>query len=510
MEVKAELGHWPLVLPSLDPRETLYSWCATVHRRSVSGNAILTSGRLFGSNHAGLLHDFPARLRDLTLRTEGRLGTPRELALKHTLLGYFLPFGFPKSAEALLAAVASGAVPDIKMRLGIPASGIGGYHPMRWCADCARRDRQDIGWPRWYVDQQSPSTLVCTEHQRPLIQTWHPISPVHRREWLVPDGLCNEHRQEVRVRDDKTLAILLRLATLSAGVFQHEPGKLDPEATTKIYRSWAVSHDAISQGGSVRHVAVQAQLQPPFELVSQVFADLGPVSCRLSLEGIISSVMRSTPRPIHPAKHLVLMALMFDQQAALQEIVVSADSSAGDSQNLPRTVVAEHNKRQELNARRTAFLELMNAGHSVRRAAIDAGVSPNTGVRWASQAGIKFTARAKALKGEVLASIEARLRNGADRREVASRHGASLTSVNRLLSTDHHLRDEWAKARHELARERHRAAIQTAYAREPQCAQRELRSLEGASWTWLYRHDREWLMASAPSLWSRTTRKSEP
>jgi hypothetical protein len=198
MEAIATLGHWPLVLPTLAARETLYSWCATVHRRSVSGNALSTSRRLFGSNYAGLLHDFPARLDELTRRTERKIGTPRELALGHTLLGYFLPFCVAGTAEALLSGVAKGAVSDIKMRLGIPASGIGGYHPMRWCSDCARRDRHKIGWPLWYIDQQCPSTLVCTEHQRPLIQTWHPISPVHRREWLVPEGRGGAHQQENR------------------------------------------------------------------------------------------------------------------------------------------------------------------------------------------------------------------------------------------------------------------------------------------------------------------------
>lgn len=100
MDSAAELGAWPPVLPTLAARETLYSWCATVHRRSVSGNVLVTSRRLFGSNYSGLLHDFPARLGELARRTEGRVGAPRELALKHTLLGYFLPFTGAASGEA--------------------------------------------------------------------------------------------------------------------------------------------------------------------------------------------------------------------------------------------------------------------------------------------------------------------------------------------------------------------------------------------------------------------------
>jgi hypothetical protein len=466
----------------------------------VSGNVLVTSRRLFGSNYSGLLHDFPARLGELARRTEGRVGAPRELALKHTLLGYFLPFTGAASGEAILAAVEAAAVPDLKMRLGIPASGIGGYHPLRWCPECVHRDRKDIGWAIWHVDHQSPSTLVCIEHQRPLMQTWHTISPVHRREWLVPEGSSKEPRYEVKVRDDKTLAILLRLARLSADVFELEPGTLDPSTTSRIYRTWAASHDALTRGGSVRLATAQAQLQPSFGLVNTVFQDLGPVSCTLNLPGILSSLMRSTPRPVHPTKHLVLMALMFDRPVGLSDIA-SAISSAGKTDERGQTTPAENGQRGEIDDARALFLELVGAGQSVRSAALEVGVSATTGVRWALQAGVTFTSRAKSIKGDVLTGVIAALDNGADRVAVSREYGVSATSVNRLLSTNHALRDKWADARHERARQSHRAAIQAAYAQDPLCTQRELRSRNAASWTWLYRHDREWLISAAPSLW---------
>ena len=500
MDSAAELGAWPPVLPTLAARETLYSWCATVHRRSVSGNVLVTSRRLFGSSYSGLLHDFPARLGELARRTEGRVGAPRELALKHTLLGYFLPFIGAASGEAILAAVEAGAVPDLKMRLGIPASGIGGYHPLRWCPDCVRRDRHDIGWPIWRLDHQAPSTLVCSEHQRPLIQIWHTISPVHRREWLVPEGTSSEPRHEIKVRDDKTLAILLRLARLSADVFDLEPGWLDPSATSRVYRAWAANHGAVTSGGSVRLAAVQGQLQPSLSLLNQAFEDLGPASCTLSLPGILSSVMRSTPRPAHPTKHLVLMALMFEREEGLSEIT-SAILSAEKTEECQQTVPAEHGQCRELDAVRALFLELVGAGQSVRSAAIEVGVSATTGVRWAVQAGVSFTARAKSLKGDILAGVVAALSKGVDRVDVSRDFCVSVTSVNRLLSTNHALRDKWVAARHEHARRSHRAAIQAAYAQNPQCTQREVRARNGASWTWLYRHDRKWLIAAAPCLW---------
>lgn len=501
MDSTVELGAWPPVLPTLATRETLYSWCARVHSRSVSGNVLVTSRRLFGSNYAGLLHDFPARLGELARRTEGRVEAPRDLALKHTLLGYFLPFIGAESGEAILSAVKAGSVPDLKMRLGIPASGIGGYHPLRWCPECVRRDRHELGWPIWHLDHQPPSTLVCVEHQRPLMQTWHAISPVHRREWLAPEGRSSEPSYEIKVRDDKTLAILLRLASLSTDVFGLEPGTLDSSVTSRIYRSWAAEHGAVTYGGSIRFATVQGLLQPSFRLVNSAFEDLEAASCTVHLPGILSSLMRRTPRPVHPTKHLVLMAVMFDRPGGLSA-VASAPSSAGGIGERDQTAPIENGQQGEVDDARTLFLELLGGGQSVRSAALEVGVSATTGVRWAAQAGVTFTSRAKSIKGDLLAGMIAALGKGADRVAVSREYGVSATSVNRLLSTDHALRDKWADARHERARQSHRAAIQAAYAQDPLCTQRELRSRNAASWTWLYRHDREWLTSAAPSLWA--------
>jgi hypothetical protein len=194
------------------------------------------------------------------------------------------------------------------------------------------------------------------------------------------------------------------------------------------------------------------------------------------------------------------MALMFERQEGLSDIT-SAMLSAEKTEECQQTVPAKHGQCRELDAVRALFLELVGAGQSVRSAAIEVGVSTTTGVRWAVQAGVSFTSRAKSMKGDILAGVVAALSKGVDRVDVSRDFGISITSVNRLLSTNHALRDKWVEARHEHARRSHRAAIQAAYAHNSQCTQRELRARHGASWTWLYRHDRKWLIAAAPCLW---------
>lgn len=76
----------PLLLPTIAAGETLYSWCATVHRRACSLSPIATSNALFGKPNAARLHDFPGFLGELTSRTEGLAGDPEKLALGHSLM----------------------------------------------------------------------------------------------------------------------------------------------------------------------------------------------------------------------------------------------------------------------------------------------------------------------------------------------------------------------------------------------------------------------------------------
>ena len=174
-----KLADWYPFLPALSAGETLYSWCATFHRRACNGSALATGECLFGASHAGLMHDFPSHLGTLVERTGGQIGTARALALQHTLLGYFLPFLASVRAESLLMGVTVGAIPGLKARLGILASGIGGYHPLRCFSECIKEDQEKIGWPLWHLEHQLPSVLVCCKHVRPLIQYRHHITPVH-------------------------------------------------------------------------------------------------------------------------------------------------------------------------------------------------------------------------------------------------------------------------------------------------------------------------------------------
>lgn len=497
------LADWPVLLPSLAEGETLYSWCGTFHTRVGSGNALATSRQLFGSNYSALLHDFPAHLGEFERRTGGALGSARELALWHTLLGYFVPFLDAQRGEGLITATTNGSVPDLKMRLGIPASGVAGYHSLRCCKECIERDKETIGWPIWHLVHQAPAVLVCPWHHRPLIQTWHHISPVHRRIWLTPDAGKSDDRYEIKLPNKDALRLLVELARLSEHVFRVEPGAWNRTMLGAVYRQRAMELGAITREGSLRHLALARALSPRFNHLEETFGMLVPRPVDLRLSPLLTSVIRSAPKPTHPLKHLALLIALFGEATT----AIDAISHPRQRAEMPIITQAGWRGKGDAPARKAAsqteFLAAIKGGLSVRAAAESAGVSTSTGVRWARQSGIEFTRRAKVMTSTLLERIRADLGNGLDRSLVASTHRVSLVSINRLLSTEHDLLATWRRVRYDAARARNRARLLALIHREPTMTNQQLKKMPGSGWTWLYRHDRAWLEATLPTLWNR-------
>ena len=488
----------PILLPTISAGETLYSWCATVHRRACSLSTIATSKALFGKPNAARLHDFPGFLGELTSRTEGLVGDPKELALGHSLMGYFLAFTPEERGRVLLDGVIHGSVPDIKMKLGIPASGIGGYHPLKCCEKCIQSDIESQGWPIWHLVHQLPSVLVCGIHQRPLVLHWDDITPVHRRAWIKPSTAHSPQRFEIPIADDRTLDLLLRLADISEKTASSPPGTLTSDQLARAYQYWAANNSAFSPGNSIRHTVMTSALTRSFDQICSSLAGMGPASCKPQLGSIIGAVARTKPRPAHPLKHLVLIACMFGNWDAFWAAHMDEASSHGDS--TPHAPALPKWNPNEENG--TRFAQLVREENlSIRQASDAFGISTSTGVRWAKIHDLAYTPRTRTLTTEFLEKVRQHLRTGIEKVEVIAKTEISSVSLNRLLSSEPSLRAQWLLAKEDRLRSQNREKFLTTLKNHPGVPIWLLRKLANTGWAWLYRHDRAWLKEIIPTLW---------
>lgn len=474
------------ILPLLLANQTLYSWCSHAHQLNCSTSAHQTSDQLFGTPYSALCHDFPAHLRTLTQRTRGQLGSPRELALRHTLLGYFLPTIDDKKAEETLDLITEGAIPSLKMRLGITASRVGGYHPLKLCSDCAGDEQERLGYSYWHIEHQFPSSFVCPKHARPLVFLRDVTSPVHRRYWLTPAGPHDCKLIEMRVPSETAMATLLRLARDSLELTMLPPGYLSPVRAAGGYQRLLRGRGLATTHGNLRIGKLVSLVRERYRGLEGL-PGMAPLdSVGDEWPGLAASLSRRSPQPGHPLKHLLLIGAITDSwEEFVQACESGCDSTPVEHQTNPRPA-----KDRDL----TRFKQLVAEGSmSISGASRIVGVSTTTGVQWATRLGIPFISRSKSVTPALVGEIRRLLAKGEPVGTIAMSSGVSSSVVNRILGADERL-----KALRSRSTFSHRKFVaHTTFShlcrRYAHLPLSELRKLPGNGYAWLYRNDQPWL-----------------
>lgn len=484
-------------LPILGQDETLYSWCAHVHAVNGFGNPLSTSRQLFEAPYAALCHDFPSRLARLAARCPETRFDVEDLALRHTLLGYFLPLQPASAASHLLSEVIQGSLPSIKMRLGITASRVGGHHPLKGCQGCVREEMDTTGFAYWRVEHQFPSVMACTKHARPLFIAWDPVTPVHRRGWLLPVGGLPWERIEVPVRDDRQLEQLIRLGEFSAHFAASQPAAFDPHRLARCYQRGLRNQGLATASGALRIRNLVREMRQRYRGIEDIAGFEALNSVTADWPGLVGAVARGSPRHAHPLKHLLMMALVYDTWENFLRSYEAAEPPT-DTESDESGSVSERDRIAE----RLAKL-VVNERLSVSAAAGVLRISVTTATQIARRAGIDFTPRRKVLKGLQLERANQLLRRGLPTRQVAQMCGLSVVSINRALAANLDLKQVWQTAAFLAKRRIARKAFLSAAKHCRQATIKDLRRIRGSNYMWLYRHDRDWLRTSIPSLWSK-------
>ena len=473
----------PLCLPPLAHGQTLYSWCAQTCAWNLLPSARATSFRLFESPSAALCHDFPAHLDILVGRFPEASFDADEIALNHTLLGYFLSVQSKSIALNLLSSVRCGALPSLKMRLGITASRVGGRHPLKACDECISSDLERIGFASWHLAHQFPSAMICLIHQRPLFLASDPVSPVHRRDWLLPTS-ANWRRTDLPVLGKKQIQELLRLADYSSRLWAQGVDRFDPERLATTYQAGLRQQGLCTSGGSLR-------LKPLVRLASQQFKGLAALpgfeflhSMSESDPGLLGTIARTTARRAHPLKHLLLITLAFESWADFEGAYDAPSARSAPPEPSPI----------EMDSLAERLRVLVATEHlAITKAARKLGASPTKALELARRESIPFVARPKKLRGPVLTKLRAQLERGTTVAVACKNTGLSNVTISRLLASNPELQRLWTSARLEQERARARSAFRNAARSSKSMLVSSIRTTAGSKYWWLFAHDRKWL-----------------
>ena len=475
------------MLPVLHENQTLYSWCGLTHALSGGACVRTTSTRLFDAPYAALSHDFPSRLNAFERSTGGTLGCIRDIALRNTLLGYYLAIVHQSQAEQIIELLRTGTIRYLKMLLGITASRVGGHHPLKGCDRCFADDEASRGWAYWHVEHQLPSTFVCTTHHSPLFIAWDPVTPVHRRHWLLPRHNHLYTRTEISVPSDIAMDCLLRLAADSEQLMRLPPGALEPEQLTRGYRRILQEAGLATKNGNLRTARLVSLVKERYRGLEDL-PGLAPLrAIDDQWPGLAASLSRRAPRPGHPLKHLLFIGAISDSWRQLIEACTSKTKTMKCPALAPTPEVTTANRLDQ-------FKELVTVqGKSVSAAANSLGVSRTTGALWAKKLKIAYTSRGRPITKKTEAKIRRQLEKGESISSIAATNGVSMITVYRIVGSDPGISkvraaDAFSRQR-STARSSFSAVCRTQSDQPLKC----IRSIPGNSYTWLYRNDHEWL-----------------
>lgn len=486
--------------PNLEwlPGESLFSLCSRYHQLSGHHIPAKSCRTLFGTARSGSAHDIAANLQRLVDRSQGSLGTAREIILQRTLCPFYFPFHSEQKCENWLSQMIQGTAPMFKAELGLAASGFGASHPLKACPACIESDQANFGVAYWHVHHQIPGVLMCGLHLRPLLAATDKVSGKDRFGWILPANarLVSLMRSTDKYDAAEALAVgsiglwnlpvdfcfdhrrleqLYRLKLIELGFFQGRYAKVNQS-------KFDCELGAVLMASGMADAWPWMLSQDQRPLVSQRFVRM----CRAT----------KSRQSCHPLNHLALILLLFGSldsfwSAYNRHQVENLRDDVSDG----TTPVASPSDSAVLTSR-NAVLQSLRSGVAVSCAAKLHGVAVGTAMAWAASEGIESPRRPKILRNELRAQLVGLLNSGEDKQAAAMAVNVSVSTVTRVLFTELGLHERWTTARFQHAQEQARTSWLKVLRSFPNASSIAWRNLEPAAYAWLYRNDRAWLQNS--------------
>ncbi|WP_183360292.1 TnsD family Tn7-like transposition protein [Geomonas limicola] len=477
------------------PDELLYGICARYHQKSRNVSIKSTVQDLFGSTSARAVLDLPNGIAILSGQLHVKtLNTPERLIERHTLLPLYKPFLPPERYLKILEWM-KGAENGrgIHQAIGAMASGIPLLRLLRWCPQCLLEDSEKWGVPYWHRSHQVMAVSTCHLHGVPLCeQRPYALVELNQHFFQSPPSPSVSSIREGAGRAGGT-PHQFRLAQDVAWLLSnpHLP-ILGLDSLHDRYLYFLRERGLASYWGRV----AQQELREAFvafygaDFLREAFSDLDLGSEQTWL----SSLVRKPRRAAHPVRHLLLLNFLGLHPEAF---------FAG------ATIIKEkrpfgHGPWPCLNPA---------AGHYLQPVVCECKITKHTENAlpigtFKCTCGFAYARTGPDLKKEDRFSLgriiafgpvwEAELQRlvtegETSLRGIARRLGVDPATVKKHLYMKRVTAKELTNLPDDLVKARRQRWLDLCR-HHPEAGKKFIRALAPADYTWLYRHDREWLL----------------
>lgn len=523
--------------------ELLYSILARYHIRSGNISPKATMKELFGSSTVTAVVDLPSNIENLIKNMPiGAKYTAEELIYKHTLYPFYSAFLPPKRAELVLSSMKGNKGGDIHTRAGIMASSIASKQYLQFCPECLKEDREKYGEFYWHRVHQIPGIMVCPKHKILLLDSKVLVHSQNKHEYVsaneencrVEENIISKANKEVKVinlleymnndvTNETTLkdvdAILEKLWTLSKDAqsllkqkFSHRP--MEWFHQQYIYR--IMKYRRANINGSVR----KKKLVDNF--VSYYGEDfLEIIQSKVNSDdesNWLSMILRKHRKSFHPIRHLLMIRYL---GLTLEEVFYKEQEykafgegpwpclNAGAEHYL-NPVVTDFKVTYGADVKRPLGTFTCTCGFIYARSGPDENAEDRYKIGRIKQFGHVWEDKLKSLINEKLSLRETARQLKVDANTVkkyVKKLGLKVHWENRAVGEKNSSSNNYAgdKIEETINNTNHRREWIKLMRKFPKKSKTELRQMNKALYTWLYRNDKDWLNKNSPGVVDRPT-----
>lgn len=484
--------------PGHEEDEPLYGYLGRVYAHNFACPSRQFLQLIFGPNKAVCSADLPSNLIEMLRRWPEVSPFPdvQGLIEKTTHYPYHRLFLTRERWDQLMERAALGPGGSLKVWLGLAAHRFPASATFRSCIECDRQSWDSRGVLHWHRAHMLPGVLICPIHRAPLVAHYLQSGDTARNPVRLPPLPGTP----VRV-DRGNLDALTRFAlTSSEALWSSSACGLTGESCTRIYQARLAELRISSPSGRIDW----RQLTDLILAQCNGFRGwgVGPRITELSGNALcwLYELFRDRGRACHPLTHIILINSLFGSIADYAQATADFINSGGSAEVRPES---EPDMHPDVPANPT----LLDCRISCRSAAAQLGVSVTTVVKRRRVAGLPVASRRKALTNGRIEEVKEMLSSGLPAAQVATVSKLSLCTVYRIRAEMQGFRDCGKQQIDAQVLATYRSRwLRTALLG---LSVRQRRVLDGASYAWLYRHDRQWLM-DGPGRSAAVARASRP
>lgn len=293
--------------PTPYPDELLYSVLARYHVRSGNTSPKMTTEELFGKRTTRSVWDLPANLSVL-LDNTGSYWNAEDLIFNYTMYPYYAAFLLPNQAKQVKQSMMDDKGDTIHTRIGITASNVKIKEKLWVCNECIKEDMKIYGETYWRRVHQCPGVFICPKHETILEESVVSVKSFNQHEYIIASPEVKRTKINLSEMNKEEIRFLTQIAKTSYILLTDKHHQTADNTIRKKYVELLKQNNYATPSGRVKRERVYESFRAK---ISKPLLKLLQSEIEFEETNWLTMIFQKHRKSFHPLRHLLVM-LFFD------------------------------------------------------------------------------------------------------------------------------------------------------------------------------------------------------